>query len=177
MDPEIRLIRNIQRRRSRKAADLLVRNYYREIYVYVFRQLGNKEDAMDLTQDIFIAVLQSIDRFDSAKGSFRTWLYGIATHKVIDSRRREKPAWLSLDEAEIPDKTDYLEKLRDAELIRQIEEYVSGADETAQMIFRLHLFDEKSFREIAEITGLPEATVKTKYYRLQKKIREEFGEC
>ena len=132
---------------------------------------------MDLTQDIFIAVLQSIDRFDSARGSFRTWLYGIATHKVIDFRRREKPAWLSLDEAEIPDETDPLEMLRDAELIRQIEDYVSGADETAQMIFRLRLFNEKSFREIAEITGLPEATVKTKYYRLQKKIREEFGEC
>ena len=177
MDPEIRLIRNIQRRRSRKAADLLVRNYYREIYVYVFRQLGNKEDAMDLTQDIFIAVLQSIDRFDSAKSTFRTWLYGIATHKVIDFRRKEKPAWLSLDEAEIPDETDHLEMLRDAELIRKIEEYVSGADETAQMIFRLHLFDEKNFREIAEITGLPEATAKTKYYRLQKKLREEFGEC
>ena len=177
MDPEIRLIRNIQRRRSRKAADSLVRAYYREIYVYIYRQLGSKEDAMDLTQDIFIAVLQSIDRFDSARGSFRTWLYGIATHKVIDFRRREKPAWLSLDEAEIPDETDPLEMLRDAELIRQIEDYVSGADETAQMIFRLRLFNEKSFREIAEITGLPEATVKTKYYRLQKKIREEFGEC
>lgn len=177
MDPEIRLIRNIQRRRSRKAADSLVRAYYREIYVYIYRQLGSKEDAMDLTQDIFIAVLQSIDRFDSARGSFRTWLYGIATHKVIDFRRREKPAWLSLDEAEIPDETDHLEMLRDAELIRQIEDYASGADETAQMIFRLRLFNEKSFREIAEITGLPEATVKTKYYRLQKKIREEFGEC
>ena len=108
MDPEIRLIRNIQRRRSRKAADLLVRNYYREIYVYVFRQLGNKEDAMDLTQDIFIAVLQSIDRFDSAKSTFRTWLYGIATHKVIDFRRKEKPAWLSLERMATTDRPDLL---------------------------------------------------------------------
>ena len=41
MDPEIRLIRNIQRRRSRKAADSLVRAYYREIYVYIYRQLGS----------------------------------------------------------------------------------------------------------------------------------------
>lgn len=175
MDGESGLIRRVQRYGSRKAADLLVRGYYEEIYVYVCRQVGNKDDAMDLTQEIFIAALQSIGSYDGKKGAFRTWLYAIATHKVIDRRRAEHLTVLPLEDDAALEGPDEFARLADAELLRKIEAYVSGLDETAQMIFRLHVYDERSFREIAESLNMPEASVKTKYYRLQKRIREEFG--
>lgn len=174
MDGEAGLIRRIQSYRSRKAADLLVRGYYEEIYVYVYRQTGNREDAMDLTQEIFIAVLQSIGRYDSKKSAFRTWLYAIATHKVIDRRRAAQLTILPLEDDTVQEGPDELAWLEDAELLRRIEAYVSGFDEEAQTVFRLHIFEGLTFREIAEMTDMPEASVKTKYYRLQKKIREEF---
>lgn len=175
MKNEASLIRAIQKKQSRKAADVLVRTYYREIYVYLFRQTGNKEDAMDLTQESFIAALQSIDRFDDAKGSFRTWLYRVATNKLIDHRRKNAVQMLPLEEDIVQEKSDDLSQLADAQLLRQIEAYVSGFDEMTQMIFRLHIYEDFSFREIAEIAEMPEASVKSKYYRLQKRIREEFG--
>ena len=175
MKSEAALIREIQKRRSREAADILVRQYYREIYVYLCRQADNKEDAMDLAQECFIAALQSIGSYDSGKSTFRTWLYRIATHKLIDHRRKNGAVLLPLDEAgEVPDETDRLAGIADGDLIRRIEAFVSGFDEDAQMIFRLHIYDERSFREIAESLEMPEASVKTKYYRLQKRIREEF---
>lgn len=175
MDGESGLIRRIQKYGSRKAADLLVRGYYEEIYVYVYRQTGNRDDAMDLTQEIFIAALQSIGRYDSKKSAFRTWLYAIATHKVIDRRRAEHVTLLPLEDDAAQEGPDELARLDDAELLRQIEGYVSGFDEETQTVFRLHIYDECSFREIAESLNMPEASVKTKYYRLQKRIREEFG--
>ena len=175
MDGESGLIRRIQRYGSRKAADLLVRGYYEEIYVYVFRQTGNRDDAMDLTQEIFIAALQSIGRYDSKKSAFRTWLYAVATHKVIDRRRAEHVTLLPLEDDAAQEGPDELARLDDAELLRRIEGYVSGFDEETQTVFRLHIYDECSFREIAESLNMPEASVKTKYYRLQKRIREEFG--
>ena len=98
MDGESGLIRRIQRYGSRKAADLLVRGYYEEIYVCVCRQVGNREDAMDLTQEIFIAALQSIGRYDSKKSAFRTWLHAIAAHKVIDHRRTGHVTLLPLED-------------------------------------------------------------------------------
>lgn len=176
MDDESRLILKVQEKNSKKAADLLVRKYYKEIYVFVYRQVGNKEDSMDLTQEIFISMLKTIVYFDRSKSSFRTWLYRIATNKVIDHRRRYKPQLLSTDEIEIEDTTDYQTKFQQSEMIRRIEEYVCSFDDTSQQVFRLHIYDDRSFREIGESLSLPEATVKTKYYRLQKKIREEFGD-
>ena len=175
MDGESGLIRRIQRYGSRKAADLLVRGYYEEIYVYVFRQTGNRDDAMDLTQEIFIAALQSIGRYDSKKSAFRTWLYAVATNKVIDRRRAERVTLLPLEDDAAQEAPDELARLDDAALLRRIEGYVSGFDEETQTVFRLHIYDERSFREIAESLNMPEASVKTKYYRLQKRIREEFG--
>jgi len=175
VDNENRLILKIQKRRSKHAADLLVRRYYQEIYVYLFRQLGNKDDAMDLAQDIFISALQTIDYYDHRKSTFRTWLYRIATNKVIDFRRKSRPTLLTLDEIEIPDPDDYTLRYQDSDLLKSVEEYVSEFDDSLQTIFRLHIFDDRSFKEIAEMTGMPEPTVKTKYYRLQKKIRKEFS--
>ena len=58
MEQEQKWIRAIQRRNSQDAAEQLIQSYYDEIYRFVCRQTGSKEDDMDLTQSIFIAVLR-----------------------------------------------------------------------------------------------------------------------
>ena len=60
MEQESKWIRDIQRGGFRPAAERLVERYYDEIYVFVYRQTGQKEDAMDLTQSIFLAVLRAL---------------------------------------------------------------------------------------------------------------------
>ena len=82
MGEEQKWIRDIQRRGSRQAADKLVRAYYDEIYRFAHRQLGHKEDALNLTQNVFLAVLRALPTFDGRKASFRTWLYRIAAHML-----------------------------------------------------------------------------------------------
>ena len=88
MEQESKWIRDILRRGSREAANQLIQAHYDEIYRFVYRQTGHKEDAMDLTQSIFIAVLRALPGYRAERGSFRTWLYRIASHKAIDCRRR-----------------------------------------------------------------------------------------
>ena len=102
MELENKWIRDIRRVGSRQAAEQLVEQYYNEIYVFVYRQTGHKEDAMDLTQNIFLAVLRALPSYDPKKAAFRTWLYRIAANKVIDARRRSRPAVTPLEEAELP---------------------------------------------------------------------------
>ena len=87
MKQEDKWIRAIQRRGSRDAAEKLIQSYYDEIYRFIYRQVGHKEDAMDLTQSIFIAVLRAIPSYQAKRASFRTWLYRIAANKIIDARR------------------------------------------------------------------------------------------
>lgn len=94
------------KRGSRAAAEELIRRYYDEIYRYAFRQTGQKETAMDITQEIFIAVLQSLPYYDEKKAGVRTWIYRIATHKIIDSRRRAPIPALDIGEMVLADEMD-----------------------------------------------------------------------
>ena len=174
MEQESKWIRNIQRSGSRQAAEKLVERYYDEIYIFVYRQTGHKEDAMDLTQNIFLAVLRALPSYDPRKAAFRTWLYRIAANRVIDARRRSRPAVTPLEEAELPIQEDFVSRIHDRELLERIEDYVSGLPSTIQAVFRLRLYGERSFGEIAAALGQSEAAVKSQYYRLLGRIREEF---
>lgn len=177
LDKEQIWIEKLKRRQRSKEADLLISKYYDEIYVYAYKQTFDKELAMDLTQEIFISMLRSIALYDSGKASFRTWLYKIASNKIIDYRRsrqsREIPT-LDADDFEIPCEIDFEKAAENADFVAKIEAYVSSFDALTQEIFRLRVYGDYEFAEIARITSQPEASVKTRYYRLIKKIRKEF---
>lgn len=175
MKQEDKWIRDIQKRGSRKAANQLIHAYYDEIYVFVYQQTGVKEDAMDLTQDIFIAVLHSLASFDPRKASFRTWLYRIATNKVIDARRKRTIQTVPIDDMEPEDTSDFTSQIQDRTLLNQIESRISELDLLAQAVYRLRLYGDKSFPEIASILNEQEAAVKARYYRLMGRLRKEFG--
>lgn len=175
VEREEKWIRAIQRRGSREAAERLIETYYDEIYRFVCRQTGRKEDAMDLTQSIFIAALRALPGYRPEKAAFRTWLYRIAANKVIDARRRSRPAPLPLEEAELPAAEDFVSQLHDRALLEAIESYVSGLDPREQAVFRLRIYGEKTFPEIAAALEEPEAALKSRYYRLIERLRKEFG--
>lgn len=79
---EQKLIKRIKKKQDKEAANALISYYYKEVYAYVYRQTGNEELAKDLTQDIFIQILQKITIFDHKKASFRTWMYRIGLHRI-----------------------------------------------------------------------------------------------
>lgn len=174
MDDEKKLIRQIVRRGSREAADALIRMYYDEIYVFMYRQVNNKDDALDLTQECFLAALRGLSSFDEKKASFRTWLYRIATNKVIDKRRMNHMTTVPLDEETLPEKEDIAINVNDRILLGRIEEWVAGQDPNHQKIYRMHIYAGMTFKDIGNVMQLSEDTVKTQYYRLMKKLRKEF---
>ena len=169
--------KNIQRYRQkqdRSSAEALVEAHYREIYAFAYRQTGNMDTAMDLTQDIFLAVLRAIHTYDEGKAAFRTWLFRIAANKVIDARRRARPPTQALEDQEVPLEEDFAAQVADRLLLDQIEAYVSAMDAQTQAIFRLRRYVERTFPEIAAALEVPEPAVKAKYYRLMGRLRKEF---
>ncbi len=175
MDSEKKWIRDIQRHGSRQAADQLIRAHYDEIFRFVGRQVQNREDALDLTQNIFLAALRALPGFRAEQASFRTWLYRIAANKVIDFRRQRRTALLPLEEETLPTAADCTAQIRDRMLLDQIEEAVAAMDPRIQAVYRLRLYGEQSFPEIAAALGEPESAVKARYYRLVQRLRKEFG--
>ena len=177
VEQEKKWIREIQRRGSRAAADQLIRAYYDELYRFAYRQTGSKEDAMDLTQTIFLAVLRALPSYRPERSSFRTYLYRIASNKAIDARRRLSPQIVPLEGLpleELPLEEDFAARVQDRDLLSRIESYVSGLDPQTQAVFRLRLYGEQTFPEIAAALEQPEAAVKARYYRLMGRLRKEF---
>ena len=177
LNDELRLIRRVIKYADKVAADTLIRKYYDEIYRYAYRQTADESTALDLTQSIFIAMLKAISRYDSKKAGFRTWLYRLATNKIIDHHRSRSVLQnkiLNLYDVEIPDETDFTRQMEDRELASKIHAYIGTFDAETQRIFRLKVFGEHTLSEIANLVEIPEATVKTKYYRVLKQVRKEF---
>jgi len=171
-----RLIHYIIKKGSNQAADKLIRRYYDDLYFYLYRQVGNGNDALDLTQEVFIAALNGLGSYDDRKSSFRTWLFRIGTYKVIDARRKVKMTWLELKDEESVEEKDLGERLYQKELLGAINQYVGSFRPEIQEIFRLRVYGELSFPEIASLLAQKDERIKAQYYRLIKKIREEFHE-
>lgn len=174
---QLRLIRKVQKNGDRNAANVLVGEYYDEILAYAARQTGDKHTAMDLTQNIFVSMLQTIARYDSKQAGFRTWLYRIATNKIIDYHRNRsalRSKILDIDELEISSEEDFTEWVSNDDLAARILSKITAFDPDVQRIFRLKVYAEHTFAEVAVALDMPEATVKTKYYRLIKTLRKEF---
>lgn len=174
---EKRWISKIQSRADKNAANELISKYYKEIYTYVYKQTTDKETSMDITQEIFISMLKSIDGYAEKKSSFRTWLYKIATYKVIDyfrSRQYQEPSiFIDIGSIALSDDRDLIAELENADRIKEILKVVNRCEIQSQEIFRMKIFAGYTFSQIAGILDFPESTIKTKYYALIKKIKKE----
>lgn len=177
-DEDAVLVRSIVRTGSRRSADKLVRRHYDDIYRFVACQMRDKGEALDVTQDVFVAALRALPSFDARRASFRTWLYRIATNKVIDwHRSRTRAAALSMDEVEFDpkDMRDEYEELVDRawaeKRVRRAKELLLGLEPRVQAVVRLRVFAGSGFSEIAQVTRQSEAAAKAQYYRAVKAIR------
>jgi len=178
---ELRLIKKIQRRGDRDAADELIRRYYDSIYSFIRRQTQNADLALDLTQEIFISALRSIAYYTPKKdASFKTWLFKIASNKAADYYRsrahHESEKSLPLDLAPPIAVSDFTAQLSKDEFAQKVCAYVARFPPDTQKIFMLHIFGEHTFSEIAQMSALPESSVKSKYYRLINLLRKEFSD-
>lgn len=175
MQRETSLIRAVVKRQSRRAADELISGHYREIYAFVYRQVQKKELAMDLTQEIFIGMLQSLSGYDEKKGAFRPWLYQIASYHVVDYFRskgyRRRQAERPLEEcAGLMEDTGFERRVESDDRVLRL---LGTLPAEAQQLIRLKVFGDCTFEELAERMGIPESTVKTRYYAALRRLRKE----
>jgi len=152
----------------------IVEKYSKQVFSLIVRIVGNREDAEELTQDAFLKVYKSLKSF-RGDSSFSTWLYRIAYNIAISAERKQKNAFIHLDEAVIPDmedeESDFDADTTDETLtdrLRRALEQLAPDDRAMITLFYMH---NKSMQEIAVITGLTETNVKTRIFRLRKRLK------
>ncbi len=163
----------------------LVRRYQRPITGYVYRMLNNYDASLDVTQEVFIKVYNSLERY-SAEYKFSTWLYRIAHNAAIDYMRRNSHVSRQSLEAENADGTYQLqiespqpnpEQMRErSEWRAEIEAVVKCLPPLYRELIVLRHTQDLSYDEIAEVTNLPLGTVKNRLFRAREMMREMFVE-
>ena len=145
------------------------------------RIVGNTEDARDVAQMVFLRVWNEIHRYDE-KYSFNTWLYRIATNLAIDflrsSRSRERAHGATLHivrEREESSASDATRNAEDAELARLFETVSGRLSEKQKAAFVLREMQDCETKEIAEILGCGESTVRNHLFNARRILRKEIG--
>ncbi len=162
----------------------LVRRYQRPITSYVFRMIGNYESSLDVTQEVFIKVYNSLSKY-SAEYKFSTWLYRIAHNAAVDHLRRNPVTPQSLEaenadgsyQIQLESKASSPEQDRErSEWRTEIDAVVRCLPPTYRDLILLRHARDLSYDEIAEVTGLPLGTVKNRLFRAREMMRDLFIE-
>ena len=160
----------------------LVRRYQRPISAYVYRMVGNYESALDLTQEIFIKVYNSLNRY-RAEFKFSTWIYKIAHNAAVDHLRRTATREQSLvlgpegDTFDLPLESARLSPEQESERKErrgEIEAVVRALPANYRELIILRHSQDLSYEEIVEVTGLPLGTVKNRLFRAREMMRQQF---
>jgi len=157
------------------AFETLVRKYERLVLSTAFRYLGDATAAEDAAQEIFIKVWRNAKRF-RGKSSFSTWLYRVVVNHCLNAKsKRKHRETLPLDEAvaeESPNVEGQYEKERTARAVREAVEGLPGKQRIALILSK---FDERSYKEIAEIMGMSLSSVESLIYRAKRNLRRKLA--
>lgn len=165
------------------AFDALAARHYRRVYNVIYRMLGNREQAEDLTQETFLRVYSRLDTFRQG-GAFPAWLRRIAANLCIDHLRRRGEQTVSLDqqlesgieqvdESAASRPEDRLAMREDA---RRVVDAVQRLPDRQRAVLVLRHIEGLKIDEIARTLGMPQGTVKTLLFRGRQAVREMVGE-
>src|SRR5213080_875481 len=158
----------------------LVRRYQRPIAAYVYRMVGDYDAALDLTQEVFIKVYNSLARYRS-EFKFSTGIYKTAHNAAIDHLRRyavRKQAVTSgfdTDHRDTPVEGRRLTPEQESERKErrsEVEMVVEMLPRAYRELIVLRHSHDLSYDEIAEVTGLPLGTVKNRLFRAREAMRD-----
>ena len=157
-----------------KAFNLLVLRYQKRIYDMIYRMVRNKQDAADLSMEVFVRAYKGLKGFQE-RSSFYVWLARIAVNLCINFSRRDKfRSFLSIfDIADKPSTTSTpVEKMEEDELKMAIDRATQSLPARQRSVFVLKFHDGLSHKEIAEIMGITEGAVKANYFQAIKKLQK-----
>jgi RNA polymerase sigma-70 factor (ECF subfamily) len=167
---------------DRKAFEMILNKHQQPLLNYIGRMVGNRELALDFTQEVFIKTYSSLSTYQP-QFKFRTWLFKIASNYIIDFWRKKKIDAFSIDQIgkgdddrppfEIPsDEPSICSRFELSELREKIGKILDKLPPHLRELFIWRHVNEFSYEEIAEIKGLPVGTVKNRVFQSKEFIRQ-----
>lgn len=159
----------------------IIGRYQGKLFAYLYRLIGNKDEAEDLLQDVFIKVYKNLHSYDSER-KFSSWIYRIAHNEAVNYiKRKSLKRFISWED--ISSTKDKLESRSQEdgadeawmrkETVRDVDAAINLLPAKYKQVLLLRYFSDKSYEEIGEILGKPVNTVGTLINRAKRKLAEE----
>lgn len=155
----------------------IVLQWERKIFAYIFRMVNTREDAQDLTQEVFIKVFKKIH--SARPDGFSSWIYTIATHTVYDflRKKRVRPELFIIDDPEKPFETpDSFDAYIPIEERLDVEQALQKIKPVYRSALLLFYKDELSLQQMADTLAVPINTVKTHLRRARLALKDALSD-
>jgi RNA polymerase sigma-70 factor (ECF subfamily) len=157
----------------------LVRFHHRRVYGLCYRFTGSPNDAEDLTQDVFLKVYSNLSSFDTQRGSLQVWITTLTRNLLVDNFRRTRnlrstgsldDGWESAEELKPIDRLTSRgpsphESAAQKELAKMVQEALARVSVELREAVILRDLQDLDYKEIAQVLGIPEGTVKSRISR------------
>lgn len=187
LDPPDEVLVERARREDVAAFDELVHRHQRKIYALVHHMTGNRQDAEDITQDVFVKAYSALRRF-KGDSAFYTWVYRIAVNRTINYlKRRKRTGGVSLDDmdqaverdpafVELRSRESPVRDLSLTELQKKLNAALQTLSEKHRTVVVMHDIEGMPHEEIAKIVGCSVGTVRSRLFYARQHLQNELSE-
>ena len=153
---------------------VLVKRYERLVFTLALRMLKNREEAEEISQDVFVKAFKSLATF-KGNAKFSSWLYRITYNACLDtlSRKRKQPSLGDIEkiaDIKTPRTETIIDSMEKAVQQQLLKDCIARLNAEEAFLITIYYYEEQSISEIAQITDLTESNVKIKLYRSRKKL-------
>ena len=164
------------RKGDREATAALYDSLAPKLYGFVYSRTSSREIAEDLSQEIFVKLIEKIESYDPKKGRFLVWFWRMARNNVIDHYRQKKPTPFSqFADAEVENMA--VGEIPDTDIVMAhatLKELVATFSEEEKELFELRFVAEMPYKDISKMMGKPEGTLRVAALRLKERIQQTF---
>jgi RNA polymerase sigma-70 factor (ECF subfamily) len=154
----------------------LYEKYFKRIFLFVHRRIGDKETTADITSQIFLKALTNIKKYESRGLPFSAWLFRIALNECSNFfRNTKRDRLVSLDAMAVGELYEELTSEHGPEdLQRKFPHILQMLSVEELQLIELRFFEQRPFREVGDILGITETHAKVRVYRTLEKMRKVF---
>jgi len=165
---------------SEQAFNEIVRKYQKRIYWHARQMLGNHLDADEVTQEVLIVMYKKLTSFNFQSNLF-TWIYRIVTTRSLNHIRKKRiKDFFSVDDEEngidVQSKVDIINDIDNKEKLEKVNKVLDSLPLKQKQVFIMRNYDQLSYEEISEITGVSVGGLKANYFHAIKKVLEKTNE-
>ena len=151
---------------------ILYNKYFDSVARFVYQRTSSKDEALDITQQVFMQAMIALDKYESRGFPFSSWLYRIALNEVNGRFRKNKnQRTINIDDASIQHVMSEINEPNSEEKEALLMMAMQELDEDEIQLLEMRFFEKRPFKEMAEIRDSNESAVKMKVYRLLDKLK------